>query len=163
MVDHLLALFPRLRAGTFAVTSPRDTLYNCTAWAAGDTARWWWPLGQQPETFWPADAPRAVTLAAFQHVFVSLGYFACPSDAPEAGHEKVALFADARGVPTHAARQLASGRWTSKLGRGEDVEHNLRDLKGELYGTVVLVMRRATPAAASQVSTPSAPAAKPGG
>ncbi len=52
------------------------------------------------------------------------------------------MFADALGLPTHAARQLASGRWTSKLGKAEDIEHDLHDLEGDLYGIVVLLMKR---------------------
>ncbi len=60
----------------------------------------------------------------------------------EPGFEKIALFADERGIPRHAARQLLTGRWTNKLGELEDIEHGLRDLEGAEYGTVVLVMRR---------------------
>ena len=60
----------------------------------------------------------------------------------EPGFEKIALFATDQAVPLHAARQLASGRWTSKLGEREDIEHALRDLEGEIYGTVVLIMKR---------------------
>jgi hypothetical protein len=37
---------------------------------------------------------------------------------------------------------LANGRWTNKLGKAEDIEHELRDLEGDFYGTVVLVMQR---------------------
>jgi hypothetical protein len=59
----------------------------------------------------------------------------------EPGYEKVALFALA-GVPKHAARQLPSGRWVSKLGPSEDIEHALHDLTGMVYGSVVLVMKR---------------------
>jgi hypothetical protein len=91
---------------------------------------------------------REETLAAFQEAFQSLGYAVCADEALELGFEKVALFALADGFPTHAARQLGSGRWTSKLGELEDIEHALRDLEGVEYGTVVLVMKRALQAAA---------------
>ena len=47
-----------------------------------------------------------------------------------------------RSEPKHAARQLPSGRWTSKLGFLEDIEHALHDLEGTEYGAVVLVMKR---------------------
>ena len=60
---------------------------------------------------------------------------------PKAGFEKIALFALLE-VPKHASRQLPSGRWTSKLGEMEDVEHDLHDLTGMVYGSVVLVMKR---------------------
>ena len=46
------------------------------------------------------------------------------------------------GIPTHAARQLRSGRWTSKLGQAEDIEHELRALEGAIHGAVVLILKR---------------------
>jgi hypothetical protein len=74
--------------------------------------------------------------------FATVGFENCSTDEWEPGFEKIALFAR-DGVPQHAARQLATGRWTSKLGAMEDIEHDLRDLEGTLYGSVVLFMKRA--------------------
>jgi hypothetical protein len=51
----------------------------------------------------------------------TLGYQLCEGDALEPAFERIALFADADGRPTHAARQLPSGLWTSKLGKAEDI------------------------------------------
>jgi hypothetical protein len=65
----------------------------------------------------------------------------------EPGFEKIAPFADADGLPTHAARQLPGGRWTSKLGELEDIEHDLNDVAGTAYGTVVQIMKRPLPSA----------------
>jgi hypothetical protein len=142
MMDHLLRLFPRLRAESVRVTSPRDRDYNCVAWAAGVTDAWWWPVGEGWQPFWPEGVPRQATLDAFQPAFATLGYASCDSEALEGGFEKVALFADATSRPTHVARQLPSGRWASKLGKGEDIEHDLHDIEGDIYGAVVLVMSR---------------------
>jgi hypothetical protein len=141
MVAHLEALFPGLRGSAYQVTSPANDVYNCIAWAAGETVRWWWP-DLPPKRYWPAGVVRDETLAAFQQAFESLGYAVCAGEALEAGFEKVALYAQADGFPMHAARQLSSGRWTSKLGELEDIEHGLRDLEGAEYGTVVLLMKR---------------------
>jgi hypothetical protein len=69
----------------------------------------------------------------------------CDDERLEAGYEKVALFA-LLGKPKHAARQLPGGRWTSKLGEWEDIEHALHDLTGMVYGSVALVMKRPLPA-----------------
>jgi len=77
-------------------------------------------------------------------VFASLGFAECQGDLLEHGFEKIALFAKEPDVPLHASRQLASGRWSSKLGVLEDIEHDLRDLEGEEYGSVALVMKRPT-------------------
>jgi hypothetical protein len=58
--------------------------------------------------------------------------------------EKVALYATDEG-PAHAARQLSNGRWTSKLGRDEDIEHELEGLAGSHYGAVVQFLQRQVP------------------
>ena len=52
---------------------------------------------------------------------------------PQIGVRKVVLYADGNEW-THAARQLPSGRWTSKLGDYEDIEHDTLDGFEEHYG-----------------------------
>jgi hypothetical protein len=138
--------FPGLRQGSYALTSPYDKRYNCIAYAAGDAANWWWPFpADVKEVFWPAGVARAETVAAFRDAFASRGFVQCAGQDAEPGFEKIALFADKNDFPLHAARQLPSGRWTSKLGELEDIEHGLRDLEGDAYGTVVLIMKRPLP------------------
>jgi hypothetical protein len=147
MVERLEQVFPALRGTAYQETSPQDHMYNCIAWAAGDTSEWWWPTEATTGGgyYWPPGVPREETLEAFREAFATLGYVNCNDDRWEAGYEKVALFA-LLAVPKHAARQLPNGRWTSKLGPMEDIEHALHDLTGMVYGSVVLVMRRPLPA-----------------
>ncbi|HEY7329870.1 MAG TPA: hypothetical protein VH592_19705 [Gemmataceae bacterium] len=145
MVRPLEEMFPRLAGSGYRVTSPRDGDYNCIAWAAGDTHLWWWPGQDVVKEYWPAGVPRERTRDAFIAAFASLGYTLCEGEAQEAGYEKVAVFEDADGRPTHAARQLPNGLWSSKLGRAEDIEHKLHDLEGALYGSVMLIMKRPIP------------------
>ena len=46
---------------------------------------------------------------------------------------------------THAARLKADGKWTSKLGTEEDIEHNtLESMEGDLYGLVIQILRKKT-------------------
>jgi hypothetical protein len=142
MVTPLETVFPGLARGGYRITSLRDTDYNCIAWAVGDTHAWWWPGRDAEREYWPSGVPRERTRDAFEAAFASLGYTVCDGEGPEAGYEKIALFADGDGRPTHAARQLPSGRWTSKLGKLEDIEHGLRDLEGAIYGAVVLITKR---------------------
>jgi hypothetical protein len=136
---------PRLTPDNHRVTSPATIDYNCIAWAAEDTENWW-----QPGIFWiPADWPaNDFGLGALEKVFLSLGYIDCSNeDGLEPGFQKVALYGYGF-VYTHAARQLPSGKWTSKLGKGEDIEHDTpHDVAGGVYGDVVQVMKRAVPAA----------------
>jgi hypothetical protein len=139
MVD-LEALFPRLQGSPYQITSPPTQSYNCIAWATGDNVRWWWPdLANQ--RYWPIGVPRIETVAAFIQAYETLGYVPCQDETLESGFEKIAHFADEAG-PQHAARQLSNGRWTSKLGELQDIEHDLHDLEGTDYGNVVAYMKR---------------------
>ncbi len=68
-------------------------------------------------------------------VFALLGYVTSERDDEGVGTERLALFANEHGEPTHVARQLPSGVWTSKLGSAEDIEHDsLAALEGPIYG-----------------------------
>lgn len=140
------AFFPNLNRVEYRVTSDASTRYNCIAWAAGTDADWWWPdPDPDSDTYWPAAVAPEETLESFRAVFESLGYRECATDELEPGFEKVALFVDADGLPTHAARQLTNGNWTSKLGRWQDIEHQFLDAlagNASLYGEVALLLRR---------------------
>lgn len=140
--SELEKAFPGLQTTEYQVTSPADPHYNCVAWAAGVDSAWWWPAPAHPRYAWPHGAGREETLSAFAQAFALFGYTECASDTLELDFEKVAVFVNSAGTPTHVSRQLPSGRWTSKLGRWVDIEHLLDALEGNEYGTVVLVMRR---------------------
>jgi hypothetical protein len=135
-------LFPHLHDTTYEVTSPRDQRYNCVAWAAGDTRRWWWP-GEVPFSFWPAEVEREESVANFIAAFASLGYEVVATGSHDPSYEKVAIFASGEGVPTHMARQLPNGSWTSKLGALEDIVHiDVAGVSGADYGRVVAFLQR---------------------
>ena len=137
----LEAAFPRLRETGYRLTSAASPRYNCIAWAARVVDQWWWPAYVAPY-YWPPDIQRTETVECFVEAFGLQGYEPCSNDELEPGFEKIALYA-ANGVPTHAARQLPSGAWTSKLGDAVDIEHNtLSALDGTLYGSAVLILRR---------------------
>lgn len=134
--------FPNLGSTGYHITSLDTPEYNCIAWAAGVDNQWWWPDSNY-ESYWHPEAPRIETLEAFTELYGILGYSPCPNSEYEEGYEKVAIYVDAYGKPTHAARMLPSGKWTSKLGRLEDIEHDvLEGLNGRLYGSVAQVLRR---------------------
>ena len=141
MSNELESVFPHLTPFNHSITSPVSPDYNCIAWAAGDTERWWWPLAGS-FAYWPSNVPVQETLDAFIIAFGTLGFIPCENQNIEHGHEKIAMYVDDTGKPTHAARQLPNGRWTSKLGQGQDIEHELDGLTDSLYGTVVQVLKR---------------------
>jgi hypothetical protein len=141
--EQILMLFPNLTPDSFTITSPATRLYNCIAWAAGKSDDWWWPAADSDFGFWPDEVERKPTLGNFTKAYELLGFECCDDDQAESGIEKVAIYTDANGVPTHAARQLPSGRWTSKLGKLEDIEHATLDgVSGDIYGTATVIMKR---------------------
>lgn len=84
-----------------------------------------------------------MTIDAFVRAFQTLGFQPCEADELEVGFEKVALYVDSTLTPTHMARQLESGVWTSKMGKNEDIDHiALSGLEGNQYGVVVRIMKR---------------------
>src|SRR5690348_11989036 len=134
----LESLFPHLARRRYGVTSPQSQNYNCIAWAASETHRKWWPLGAH----WPDDVPREETIDAFIRAFAKRGYQPCDTGRFENGYEKVVIYVDSADTPTHMARQLASGTWTSKLGDLEDIEHATpHELEGQNYGTAIQYLR----------------------
>jgi hypothetical protein len=130
--------FPRLSDTNHRITSPADVNYNCIGWSAGDTERWW-----QPGIYWPVETSLdEYGIGALEAAFIALGYEECSGESLDSGFEKVALYGSGF-VYTHAARQLPSGKWTSKLGKAEDIEHDTPDdVAGGLYGEVAQFMRR---------------------
>ena len=58
------------------------------------------------------------------------------------GKEKIALYAYPDSEEwTHAARQLANGLWTSKLGPSFDISHSTPyTIQGRLYGMVCCIL-----------------------
>jgi hypothetical protein len=129
--------FPSLRGKDYKLTSPIDRGYNCIAWAAGCNHRFWWP-----NSYWPLDAPTEVTLSAFKQMFEIIGFVECETSAIEEEYEKIAIFKGINGDPSHAARQLKNGQWTSKLGPSDDIEHPENGLTGFRYGRIEFFMKR---------------------
>lgn len=139
-MSDLEAIFPNLRNTPYERTSPETLSYNCIAWVAGRVDRCWWP-SLWPRYFWPSGILDS-SLEGFVRVFQELGYESCENRDREPGYEKVAIYAQG-SLPSHMARQLPSGQWTSKCGDLEDITHNtLEGLEGSDYGFVVQIMRR---------------------
>lgn len=137
---QLMLKFPHLEEDRFEITSLASADYNCIAWAAEDTSRWYQPIG---DWHWPDGIKKSLGLDAYTQLYERLGYEPCEDGELEKGYEKIAIYAD-RGIVTHASRSLPNGHWTSKLGQLEDIEHHdLQSLCGPTaYGEVSQFMRR---------------------
>ncbi|MFA7346053.1 MAG: hypothetical protein WC003_17275 [Terrimicrobiaceae bacterium] len=116
--------------------------YNCVAWSLEDQERWWQPFPNEYQ-YWPKNAPEAYSVDAFKEMFIlTAGFEECDSSDLEYGYEKIAIYGQ-KAEFTHVARQLADGRWASKLGDWEDIEYNtLKALVSDQYGMVKFILRR---------------------
>jgi hypothetical protein len=145
---------------------PQPGAYNCIAWAAQDIHHWWWPSLYE---YWPSwIRPREATVLCFINTFRWFGYRVCDNSRRERGFQKVALYAihvshtprplpstleelNDFWEPTHMARQLRNGKWSSKCGPNEDITHYTLDAlesygprygSNDEYGCDILYMRR---------------------
>lgn len=133
--------FPNTNFEPFIITSPQTSSYNCIAWAFGDNTKWYWP---DPDDmyFWPQDISRTVEINSFIQLFSLIGYEVCNTSVLEIAYEKIAIYTDTQGIPTHAARQLPNGFWTSKLGCEFDIQHSIYSMSDSVYGNAQIFMSR---------------------
>lgn len=143
-------LFPKLKDDVdFKVTSPQTPDYNCIAWAYHHNDRWMWPGGQEFKIcdgflYWPDGVEDSTDVSAFIKAFEKTGYSLCEDCCFEKDYRKIALYVK-KGTTecTHAARQLSNGKWTSKLGRLNDIQHGTPyTIEGDIYGEVYCIMKR---------------------
>lgn len=144
--------FPNLAPNSYVITSCPADEPNCIGWALND-GRCWDPLGVAPGTHgyhWLKDIPLDFSVETITEIFSRHGYESCVDGSLEPSYEKIALYYNLNDEEiSHVARQLPDGRWTSKLGPDEDIEHdNVRALEGDVrrfplcYGIVIRFMRR---------------------
>jgi hypothetical protein len=118
--------------------------YNCFAWASASNLERWEP---DPffQYYWPDGVPRVQTLDAYTEAYITVGFEVCADASLEEGVEKICIYT-LHGEPTHAARQLENGNWTTKFGDFEDVEHiDLACIQGPVYGITNRYMKRDRP------------------
>jgi hypothetical protein len=133
--------FPRL-GEEFEVLAPASVMYNCIGWSLGNTGAWVWPTdGQQPAYLPNFDA--LYRYYGFRRV-KGLEFRRWP------GHDKVVLYAvrksDGSIQPTHAARQMPDGSWSSKLGSLPLIRHlHPNDIAGPSYGVPYVIYVRKRP------------------
>lgn len=124
--------WPRL-GHQYEFLGPGSKKYNCIAWSLGITSKWVWP-GDKLEDF-----DRLYEKSGFRRL-QKLDY------RQEDGVEKVVLFGrkkDKRVYCTHAARQMADGSWTNKLGSMPLIKVPAPELMdGPGYGSPIAVYVR---------------------
>lgn len=126
--------FPGLVAGDWCVLQSPTPTFNCYAWSVGDTTQW---IDSQVDSRY-GDNDGNLSFADFDEFYRQTQNL-YPQTAPDSS-TFVALFAKG-GVPQHAAlvagsQSCGSIPFTSKLGRGPLIAHDLYQLEGSTYGTV---------------------------
>jgi hypothetical protein len=137
-MDISIPEFPNSDYDKFNITSNKDRKYNCVAWAAGSSDKWWWPV---EGAYWPLNARREISINAFVEMFEMLGYELCKNENFEIGFEKIIIYAS-NDKPTHVSRQISEEKWTSKLGESFDIQHTINSMANGLYGNIVRFMKK---------------------
>jgi hypothetical protein len=136
------AAIPALAGTNYSEESRATEEYNCIAYAFGDTKNPWWPKAKGYGYYWPPGFAANDSVDTLKTIFRVHGYFDCDSNEHEIGYEKVAIYGR-NGKFLHAARQLQSGRWASKLGDEQDIEHeHAEHVMGDAYGEDIHIMRK---------------------
>lgn len=129
--------FPNLSKSNYRILAPVNSEYNSIAFAAGDSSRWWSPKRE----YWPEGQPKSMSLNTIINLYTSLGFQLCGTADFEPGIEKIAIFQGQDGEVTHVSKQMESGKWQSKMGARELIEHDTLDaLAGGLYGDVTQIL-----------------------
>jgi hypothetical protein len=125
------AHFPHL--GNWIESSKRCPRYNCAAFAAEDESQKWDPFPPGAH-YWPPRVPRSYFLSAFIEAYATIGYEPCGDGSLDSSNEKIVIYTNEYGGVEHVARQLADGKWTSKIGDQEDIIHENPDSLRVGYG-----------------------------
>jgi len=139
MIEKFRKVFPNINTDNFKATSPMDTRYNCIAWAYDRNDIKLWP--NCVDYKWVEGVPTPDHISSFIELYKTIGYNVCVDGLLEDTYEKICIY-ESNKKPTHAARQLPSGKWTSKLGNNIDVEHDELSLEGGYYGNISVYMKR---------------------
>lgn len=136
-VTRLQRHFPNLIHGqNFDFTSLKTDDYNCVAWATEIDDEWiQFPYDEQNN--YDDSIRKYITY------FTDLGFTETNDSRPEENVLKIALYGDKENNFTHVARLRSNGKWASKLGDWEDIEHDtLEVLSGPGYGHPVKLMEK---------------------
>lgn len=134
--------FPALRGTPWKIKSRKTKRYNCLAWAAREKHRRW---DFAKGAYWPPGVKKAMGIAYLVGAFQAEGFSVCNENdcqTYDSTADSIVVYERNR-IGTHAARLLANGMWSSKLGDIEDVEHQTPEaLSGDRYGYPRVYMKR---------------------
>lgn len=148
--EYRRKVFPLLLEGNFSITSLRSDIrqfvtpnYNCCAWALHRKDKWLQhSKGFLEEISLDIDKIDD-SVNTYIHIYSFYGFEVCANGVLEDNFEKIVLYEKNGQRFSHVARQLKNGKWTSKLGGLEDIEHlTPYTLNGVVYGQPKVFMKR---------------------
>lgn len=152
--QDIIRAFPLLATDSdFKITSKSTPNYNCIAWACNYDSKWMQPpdgteIFDGIYSYWPQNICDGENIECLIDVFISKGYHVCDTWFHEDGFQKVALYV-LKGTKqwSHASRELMRksdiGKWTSKLGAENDIQHGSPyTIEGDIYGEVYCIMKK---------------------
>lgn len=140
-LDAFQSICPNISRKNHLITSVATRAYNCVAWVLGDEENWYEPT-PSGQYAWPSVKNENYSLDAYIQMFSGQGFKVCKKEMFENGFQAIALY-EKDGEFAHVAVRLPDGRWSSKLGTWEDIEHDtLEVLSGPLYGAPRAFMKR---------------------
>lgn len=139
--SRLESIFKHLKPAHYRIKSVETADYNCIAYAVGVEHIPWDPWND-PYTYWPEGIPADGSIESLKAAYRTEGFVVCEDGSLDAGVEKIAIYGKNGGFE-HAAVQRENGKWASKCGELQDIEHDsLDDVLCDDYGSVVCFMAR---------------------
>ncbi|MGZ5481192.1 MAG: DUF7689 domain-containing protein [Pyrinomonadaceae bacterium] len=140
--NEIEQLFPKLCGTPWAIKSRKTRRYNCLAWAAREKHRRW---DFTKGAYWPPGVKRLSGIAYLVGAYLAEGFSVSNQSACQSydsTSDSIVLY-ERNLIGMHAARLLANGMWSSKLGDLEDVQHKTpEDISGTRYGNPIVYMKR---------------------
>jgi hypothetical protein len=138
--------FPNLNYDNCRKTSEATREYNCIAWALEIRNSWLYPDDGNAYLLKKEGSSEIFNLTTIIKSFQNIGYKVEHGNKAKLflPHiQKIAIYTLFNNAPSHVARQLCNGKWTSKLGENIDIEHDtLEVLEGPAYGLVRVIMSK---------------------
>lgn len=149
--EYYRKLFPGLRWDKkLQLFGDITTKYNCIAHTVNVDQFNVWPdeninsfyiNSVGTDAFWPRKLPIDESLSTFFKFYKIFGYTEKTDENLDKSVRKIAIFCKDR-VVTHAAVMRGDDLWSSKLGYGPLIFHQLHSLEGKEYGEVKCIIQR---------------------
>jgi hypothetical protein len=132
--------YPYLK-GNYTKTSDETILYNCVAYVLGEYDKIY--SSYEEEGIWIDGLEKTHTPKNYADFFKKIkGFEICKNADFDDKYEKIAIYG-LEDEFLHVAIQLQNGKWSSKIGEYEDIEHNsLKAVGGGRYGYPIIFMQR---------------------